>query len=170
MLAMKTRVFTNLTILLACLLGGDASGQTIWEAFNDHRAGESTSPNASTLDMRGTDTGGPLRNIATGLELAAAMMVEEEGPGSDDFGLCLAPNAGSPADVFFAGKCTIGGSTAAGQPDNPGIVGIRNSEAEVVRLRFINLDPSKRYKFRGTCSRGGNYNCLLYTSPSPRDS
>jgi len=107
--------------------------------------------------MRVTGTGGPLRDIATGLDVAAAMTIEEEGPGTDDFGLCLAPNTGSPADVFFTGKCTIGGSTAAGQPDNPGIVGIRNNEAEVVRLRFTNLDPAKRYKFRGTCCRGGNY-------------
>ncbi len=133
--------------LVAGFFTANASAQITWEAFNDHRGGASTSPNTTTWEMRATGSGGPLKNIETGADLTATMTVEEEGA-SDDFGANNTPNSGSPADLFFAGKCTIGGVGADGIP------GVRASSATVIRLRFSNLDPSKRYNFRGTTCRG----------------
>jgi hypothetical protein len=144
---MKTPpLFVYLTAVTG-LFTANAFAQTTWEAFNDHRAGVSTSPNATVWEMRGTGSGGALKDIATGADLTATMTVEEEGL-SDDFGANGAPNTGSPADVFFTGKCTIGGVGADGIP------GVRSSTATMIRLRFSNLNPAKRYKFRGTTCRG----------------
>jgi hypothetical protein len=133
---------------LAVLIAAPAFGQINWEAFNDHRIGGFTSPNATGWEMRLTGSGGPLRDILTGLDLPVNMTVEEEGGPSDDFGANSAPDPGTPADLFFANKVTIGGVGA------DGIVGVRSSLAGVVRLRFTNLNPTKRYKFVGTVCRG----------------
>jgi hypothetical protein len=158
---MKTNPLFRLPAVMACFLAVNASAQTavpLWEAYNDHRAGAFTAANTTVWEMRVTGSGGPLRDFATGIDLPVLMAIEEEGAGTDDFGLCLMPNTGSPAYLFFEDKCTIGGDAGIGQADNPGIVGIRNSETEVVRLRFTALDPNKLYNFRGTVTRGGNYN------------
>lgn len=148
---MKTRNYFVRLAAVVAILGSSASAQTIWEAFNDHRAGISTSPNATAWDLRGAGAGGPLKDIATGADLPASLLVEEEGGVSDDFGANSAVNLGSPADLLFADKCTIGGV------DNMGIPGIRSSTGVVLRLRFTDLDPSKRYQFRGTTCRGNDY-------------
>src|SRR5687767_11119316 len=103
---MKTRtVLLHLAVLAS--LTGSASAQIIWEAFNDHRLGASTSPNATTWEMRLTGSGGALKDISTGADLPASLLVEEEGGPSDDFGANGAPDPGSPADLLFAGKCTV---------------------------------------------------------------
>ncbi len=145
--------YTHLLLIVAVfgLAVGGASAQINWEAFNDHRTGPDTSPNATAWELRGFGAGGPLKDIASGDELKAALTVEEEGGATDDFGMNDAVEIGSPADLLFAGKCTIGGAVS------PGIPGIRNSSATVLRLRFTNLDPSKRYNFRGTTCRGSLY-------------
>jgi len=141
-----------LTVLVFGLASGGAAAQANWEAFNDHRAGTETSPNATAWELRGAGSGGPLKDIVSGSDLEATLAVEEEGTATDDFGANSAVDVGSPAGVLFAGKCTIGGV------GNDGIPGIRNSGATVLRLRFTNLDPSKRYNFRGTTCRGNLYN------------
>lgn len=128
-----------------------AQAPPIWEAFNDYRPTDGvTHPNASIYDLRLTDEGGILRNIATGDDLEASVWVVVEGDGTpDDFGANSPVNAGSPADKLFAGKVDIG---------NAGLPGVRNSLNTKLILRFDGLDPTKRYSFAGTVSRGGNYN------------
>lgn len=127
-----------------------AQPKILWEAFNDHRPSDLTDPNATGYDMRVTDDGGILRNIATGEDLPASMTVLAEGDLlPDDFGANSPVNAGSPADKLFAGKVDVG---------NAGITGLRSSANIKITLKFTGLDPTKRYNFRGTASRGGKYN------------
>lgn len=143
------RRFLVTLILLSMLAGVQAA--VIWEAFNDYRPTDGvTSPNATTYDLRVTDDGGVLRDINTGLDLPVSVIVVVEGDATpDDFGANSQPNPDSPADKLFKGKVDIG---------NSGLPGIRNSGNTKLILNFIGLDPSKRYNFRGTVSRGGSYN------------
>ncbi|HEX2749000.1 MAG TPA: hypothetical protein VHM91_13425 [Verrucomicrobiales bacterium] len=143
----KPPSLSQLAAVAALLLAAKTNAQVNWEAYNDHRGGVSTAANTTVIEMRGNGVTGTLKNFETGGDLAATMSVEEEGA-SDDFGANGAPDIGSPADTFFTGKCTIGGVGADGIP------GVRNSTLTVIRLRFSNLDPTKRYKFRGTTCRG----------------
>jgi hypothetical protein len=145
---MKALLSLQRLAAVSALLTASASAQVNWEAYNDHRGGAFTAANTSIIEMRGAGVTGPLRNFATGADLTATMSVEEEGL-SDDFGANGAPNPGSPADTFFTGKCTIGGAGADGIP------GVRSSTTTMIRLRFSNLDPTKRYKLRATTCRGG---------------
>jgi hypothetical protein len=146
---MKTPSLLSRLAAVSALLMTSASAQVAWEAYNDHRTGATTAATTTLIEMRGAGTTGFLKNFATGDDLPVTMTVEEEGGPTDDFGANAVPNSGSPADLFFTGKCTIGGAA----PED-GIPGIKNSLATVLRLRFSNLDPLKRYKFRGTCCRG----------------
>lgn len=129
----------------------NAQPAVLWEAYNDHRPTDGvTSPNATGYEMRATDEGGILLNISTGAELPASFIVVVEGDGAtDNFGANSQVNAGSPADKLFKGFVDIG---------NDGIPGIRSSLNTKLILVFSGLTPSRRYKFRGTTSRGGNYN------------
>ncbi len=122
-----------------------------WEAFNDYRPTDGvTSPNATGYDLRVTDDGGGLRDIATGADLPVFVYVIVDGDLTpDDFGANSPVNAGSPADLLFQGKVDIG---------NAGIPGVRASGNTVLILNFSGLNPARRYNFRGTASRGGNYN------------
>ncbi len=142
-------------LILASLLGlpllGWSQPSILWEAFNDHRPSEAgTSPNASTWDMRAADEGGFLRKIDNGADLAASFLVSVEGDAApDNFGANSPVNAGSPADILFKGKVDVG---------NDGIPGVRSSAKTKLILTFNGLNPARLYKFRGTSSRGGNYN------------
>jgi len=80
----------------------------LWEAFNDYRPGDQTSPNATTYDLRVTDEGGVLKNIQTGEDLEASVIVVAEGDAEpDNFGANSPVNPGSPADLLFRRLCTI---------------------------------------------------------------
>jgi hypothetical protein len=125
------------------------SQSILWEAFNDYAPGVDTSPNATGYEMRLTADPMPLKNILTGEDLTATLAILQEGGTPDAFGANTAVNPNTPADKLFKGKVTIG---------NDGISGLRASTQIKITLVFENLDPSKRYKFRGTSSRGGNYN------------
>lgn len=121
-----------------------------WEAYNDYRPSDLTHPNASGYDLRINDDGGPLKDFKTGLDLKASVVVVVEGDGTpDDFGANSNVNAGSPADKLFKGIVDIG---------NSGLPGIRANLNTKLILFFKGLDPTKRYNFRGTVSRGGGYN------------
>ena len=124
--------------------------EIIWEAFIDYRGVEGeTHPNVADYDLRVTDDGGPLRDFATGTDLDASVTVISEGNGEpNDFGLNSPPNAGSPAHDLFNGIVVVG---------NDGIAGIRALDEIKISLVFKGLDSSKRYTFRATTSRGGNY-------------
>lgn len=126
-----------------------APAQVLWEAYNDHRGGATTAVNATSYDMLTTAEGLPLKNIATGQDLPALLVMESEGGATDNFGANGPVNPGSPAGLFFANFCEVG---------NDGIPGLRSSTEALLRLRFTGLDPARRYKFRGTTSRAGNYN------------
>ncbi len=101
--------------------------------------------------MRLAGDGGQLWDFATGQDLPASVVVSSAGT-PDDFGANDAPAAGSPADLLFGTKVTIGGA------DNPGIVGVRAGSGVTVTLAFTGLDPTRRYNFAGTSCRGGSYN------------
>jgi hypothetical protein len=132
-------------------MSASAQSTIRWEAFNDYRPTDGvTSPNATGYDLRVSGDGGVLKDIKTGADLKAAVEVVVEGDGTpDDFGANSQVNPGSPADILFKGKVNIG---------NDGLPGIRNNLNTKLILKFSGLDPSKRYKFRGTVSRGGSYN------------
>lgn len=120
-----------------------------WEAFNDYGPNPGvTSEFATGYELRLQDSGGPLRNIASGEDLAATVMVVIEGTDPDAFGANSPVNAGSPADSLFGGKVDIG---------NDGLPGLRASAGTKLTLSFSGLDPARRYNFRGTVSRGGGY-------------
>ena len=147
-LLLKKAVFLA-SVLFLCDLS-IAQPVIIWEAFNDYRPTDGvTSPNATGYDLRITDDGGVLKNINTGADLEASVLVAVEGADPDNFGLNSPVNPGSPADKLFGGKVDIG---------NDGIPGLRASANTKLILNFTGLDPTKRYNFRGTTSRGGNYN------------
>lgn len=122
----------------------------LWEAFNDYAPTDGiTSPNATGYILRITDDGGVLKDINTGLDLEASVIAVVEGADPDAFGANSQVDTNSPADKLFRGKVDIG---------NDGIPGLRNSAATILTLKFTGLDPTKRYNFRGTASRGGSYN------------
>ena len=126
---------------------------TLWKAYNDYRPGTNTHVNATGYDLRVTDEGGPLKNIETGIDLPATVRVVVEGDAiPDDFGANSNVDPGSPAALLFNGFVEIGGAA------NPGLPGVRASAFTKLILVFENLDPTKRYNFRGTVARGGGYN------------
>ncbi len=149
---MKLSVFV-VPLAFVSLLGIPLQGQNtiLWEAYNDYRPTENiTHANVSGYDLRTTDDGGPLINFATGSELSASVYVELGGDGDepDDFGASSPFNEGSPAFELFDGKV---------DHTNEGLPGLRASQGTELILHFQNLDPTKRYNFRGSVSRGGSY-------------
>jgi hypothetical protein len=143
------RIFFALGLLLAAIPSQAQTLATNWAAFNDHRPG-TTSPNATTYDMRLTGQGGPLKDIASGATIPAAVIVTAVGT-PDDFGANAYPNPDTPAYNLFNGIVDVG---------NTGTIGVRNRAAgpeSAVTLTFTNLDPGQRYIFAGTSVRGNNY-------------
>ena len=148
---MKTLV--PLVCLFAVTNLTNAQPVILWKAFNDYRPGTLTHANATIYDLRITDEGGVLKNIDTGADLTASVRVVVEGDAiPDDFGANSNVDPGTPADLLFNGFVEIGGTA------NPGLPGIRSSANTKLILVFENLDPTKRYNFRGTVARGGSYN------------
>ena len=144
------RMWTACTAVVASIaLATTVSAQEeiIWEAYNDYRSGEFTHENVTDWDLRVTDDGGQLRDFATGDDLEAEVLVLAEGT-PDDFGADAPPDEGSPADLFFRDKVDM---------TNEGLPGLRAGNGVLLSLVFQNLDPTKRYKFRGTVVRGGSY-------------
>jgi hypothetical protein len=152
----KRNPLNILYLLLLILIGAVPSGlsQTVatnWAAFNDHRGGLTTHPNATTYDMRQTGDGGLLKDYYTGLTLPVRLIVRHEGTLPDDFGGNGYPLPGTPANLLFTNICEIG---------NNGIVPVRNratGPASAVIFTFTNLDSSKKYIVAGTSTRGNNY-------------
>ncbi|MDA1272902.1 MAG: hypothetical protein O2960_02455 [Verrucomicrobia bacterium] len=140
-------VFFLLAGFVSLIVSATAQPTVLWEAYNDHRPSELTHPNVTGYDLRVLDDGGTLVNFKTGTLLnATVFVISESSP--DDFGANSPVNAGSPADLLFSGKVDIG---------NSGLPGLRNSTDVSLVLLFEGLDPTKRYNFRGTVSRGGGY-------------
>jgi hypothetical protein len=59
---------SSISLLFLFLFAPFISAQPVirWEAFNDHRPSDLTSPNATGYDMRVTGDGGVLKDIKTG--------------------------------------------------------------------------------------------------------
>ncbi len=153
-----------------------ACGQNVtnWIAFNEHAPSNLTDPNVSTYNMRGwflaTDPGtvhplaGPLTNYVAGdtgygpgQMLNARLVVSTLVRNPDSFPNATLgyPDAGTPAyNLFMPGGAVITDLANAGSS-----VGLGNFSGNVgqdtVVLTFTNLDPSMRYKFRGTAVRAG---------------
>src|SRR6266850_8146936 len=83
---------------------------TTWQAFNDHRPGPGTHPNATGYDLLGVPiTGGPLKNSQTGEFLPVGLVVTATGTPLG-LGVCADPDAGTPAYVLFNNKVDVGGA------------------------------------------------------------
>ncbi|HSH15532.1 MAG TPA: hypothetical protein VLD18_05830, partial [Verrucomicrobiae bacterium] len=113
-----------------------------------------TAPSVNVYNLRGTPgeppqpTSGPLTNYLTGEPLAVT--IECVATGSPDFfGAISYPEVGTPAYNLFNGIVDIGNNNSA--------IGVRNSAGTTTTFTFHNLDPGKRYIFRGTAVRGNNY-------------
>ncbi len=155
---MKPHHFALLLAALFFTAPVHAQNTILWEAYNDYRPTDDTHANATGYDLRLTDDGGPLKNFETGAELGATITVISEGDVEpNDFGLNfpnteaqrdMAPWLGSPAYELFNGKVVIG---------NDGLAGMQERDGVKITTVFSGLDASKRYIFRATVSRGGNY-------------
>jgi hypothetical protein len=136
----STSAPVNVTVVLT------AASQ--WVAYNDHNIGANTSPRATTWNPFGTSGGapgttGPLTNIATGAALPVRLAVTQVNCYAGSAGGAPAP--GTPADLLFSGF------TDWTNCSSPVIV---VSNGSVLRHTFTGLDPSKRYRFKGTGVRG----------------
>jgi hypothetical protein len=129
---------------------------TNWAAYNDHIAGPVIPPFVSTPASWGTGArvtsynmrvggGGALTNYLTGDELPVTMTVIPTGA-PDDFPTMAYPVTNSPAGQLFYRIVDVS-NTGSG-------IGVRSSTGSGTTLLFSNLDPFKRYIFRGTTARG----------------
>jgi hypothetical protein len=151
------------TLLLTLALAPFASAQvTNWVAFNDHRPGPIIPPHIPTPSSWGTaprvtthnmgapaDTvAGVLVNYLTGEDLPVTVSFIRTGA-PDDFGTVVKPMpTNTPAGRLFYGVCDL---------SNDGIVGVDAIDGDFVTISFANLNPAKRYVFRGTGARNGGY-------------
>ncbi|HON08390.1 MAG TPA: hypothetical protein PLW02_09870, partial [Verrucomicrobiota bacterium] len=131
---------------------------TNWVAINDHhRSTTLSSPYANFYNPLRDDAGlsGPLTNtvdytvLAKGVPTPASIVITTNG-GSSQAGSMGAPSPGTPAKDWFGAYVNFGtGSRDAIQ--------LRGSST--ITYTFNNLDPAKRYIFKGTASRayGGGY-------------
>jgi len=149
-------------VLVACLACvGTATAQIItnWAAYNDHRPSAAqvangwahTAPNVTGYDMGApADTSGSLVDFRTGQTLPVTVTFTRVGT-PNDFGTVTRPlPTNTPAAQIFYGICDL---------SNDGIVGVDTvvGTTNSVLITFNNLDPSKRYLFRGTGARNGGY-------------
>jgi len=123
-----------------------------WTAYNDHIRSTNTGNNVSTYSITTTNgAGGPLTNYDTGEVLPAGVSITFEGSVGDTVSTMAPPNPlEGPAGTIFQGKVDFLGGTGIRFPASNW--GIGN-----VAITFTNLDPAKKYSFRGTSIRGANY-------------
>lgn len=146
----------------------DAQLSTNWIAYNDHRAGPMVPPHTPVQNNWGTalrvtayDMGAPadtigatLTNFLDGLPLPATMTVTRTG-NPDNFGTAFPPSANTPAHRAFFGKVDLSNFGIVGV--DAGVPGGEDTVIDYVTFTLNNLDPDKRYLFRGTSVRGGGY-------------
>ena len=131
-----------------------------WTAYNDHSPGTTigwgTRSSVTTYNLRNASlpalTGtGPLTNaitgaVAAGSKLAVGLQVATSGsPG--DGGVMGYPLPGTPAYSLFNGYVDLGNADS----------GITLEIGNTATITFTNLDPRRRYSFRGTSTRDGGY-------------
>lgn len=163
----KILLATALFAAVVACVNPSIAQTTNWIAYNDHRAGPSIPPHipatnnwgthvrASRYDMgaAGDTTAAVLTNFLDGQALPVTMSATRTGA-PDDFGTVSAPpRPNTPAARVFYGKVDL---------SNNGIVGVdadvpNGVAIDYVTITFNGLNPDKRYNFRGTSNRGGNY-------------
>jgi hypothetical protein len=160
--ANRLKSITSLTLLLASFAPAWAQ-TTNWVAYNDHRGGPIIPPHVpnpafwgtalrvTTIDLGApADTTGNLTNFLTGQQLPVTI-TSTRTLAPDDFPTVTTngiPAPGTPAFQLFYGICDL---------SNNGIVGVDALDGDFVTFTFNNLNPDKKYVFRGTSSRGGGY-------------
>lgn len=140
-----------------------APGTSVWIAYNDHSPGVATSPATTTYDILGfgpqgglpLPTGGPLRNVFTGAILPAQVQITTTGetaPGNNP----NIPAAGSPFFTNFSGFVDFkGNNDFPNGPDTGPTYGMCTVTTNAfVTYIFTNLDPNRRYSFKGATTRG----------------
>lgn len=162
---LQTAVARALTVAFALSIIPFSGAQLVtnWVAYNDHRPGPLVPPhvpnpnswgsatNVSGLDMGApADSTGTLIDFLTGNPLAVSVTFTRTGS-PNDFGAITKPlPTNTPAAEIFLGKCDL---------SNDGIVGLDTTDTATnfVTITFNNLNPDKRYLFRGTAARNGGY-------------
>jgi len=155
--------FIVLLVLAAFPRIGASQIVTNWVAYNDHRPGLAIPPHipvrtnwgtsikATTYDMGAPGDTAPsnLTNYFDGQQLAVTFSAIRAGA-PQDFGTVsnFGPGTNTPAGRLFFGVVDL---------SNDGIVGVDSSAGNVVTLTFNNLNPAKRYTFRGTGARANGY-------------
>lgn len=133
---------------------------TNWIAYNDHRPSTTPVANgwpATRAYVTGIELGvgpgsltGNLLDFRTGNALPVVLTAAAAGS-PNDFGSITRPlPTNSPMGQIFYGICDFA---------NDGIVGVDKTDTanNQVILTFSNLDPGKRYQFRGSSARNGGY-------------
>ncbi len=135
---------TNVSSLVSITVAG--SGASLWVAFNDHAASVNTSNNTTRYDIHGVGAGltGPLKNISNGSNLPVTVMISTVG--IDVGGTAAAPLPGTPLHNTFQGYVDFQGTP------NPAP---QVATGASVTYTFSNLDPARRYSFKGGVVRGG---------------
>ncbi|MBN2505121.1 MAG: immunoglobulin domain-containing protein [Verrucomicrobia bacterium] len=146
------KTLSILLLLSCCQLTLLAAEATNWVAFNDHASGTGTGPNATAYSITtSVGAGGLLKNVVTGETITGDVGVSIVpccGTIDGVTGSSTAPYADTPATNIFAGQIAWADS-AIYFGDSPYTASIT--------FTFTNLDPAKRYVFRGTAVRGNGY-------------
>jgi hypothetical protein len=131
---------------------------TNWVAYNDHRPTTTpvvngwriTAPNVTGFDMGAPAdlAASPLIDFKTGNPLAATVAFTRT-LAPDDFGGVGRPiPTNTPMAQLFYGVCDL---------SNDGVIGVDKVDGDIVTITFANLNPNKRYVFRGAGARNGSY-------------
>jgi hypothetical protein len=117
-----------------------------WIAFIDHMRGPDTSDYVTVVDLK-ADSGAKLTNFLSGQALPVGFAISRSGD-SEDAVPMGEPNPDTPAYRTFHGIVDF---------TNASVNGVALHPSAVYTLAFSNLDPAKRYSFKGTAVRGGGY-------------
>jgi len=149
---MRIKIALLCSSALVVLSMGVAQAQFV--AFNDHYAGPTTHPNATTWNVFGTDLGapgssGPLKDIVTGSPLSVILTITNFNAGPNT--TSSAPDPGSAAYNIFNGYVDFSSSTMYS------MIRLEAPLSASVGHVLSSLDPTKRYSVKLTAVRGNNY-------------
>jgi hypothetical protein len=140
------------TLMLLCLTGAPmlaGAAFTNWVAYNDHASGTGTAPNVTTYSSTTTDpntVGGPLKDFSSGSQVTAGVSITAKGQTLNGAtGSAVQPDAGTPAALEFNGKVDFTSSA---------FYFCASPYTATHTITFTNLDPTKRYIFKGVPQRG----------------
>jgi hypothetical protein len=139
------------TLLSVILAGTGQAATTNWVAVNDHMRGTGTAANVNTWSVAAVGTiGGPLTNrsgtIPTNGTAGVGVSIVTVGTLVGTNAVSGTPSNGTPAYTLWSGLVEWTNSALYFGPGP-----LYNSS---VSYTFTNLNPAKRYSFRGTAARG----------------